>query len=56
MELARELWLALPEFGQGKAIKWGRKQSKMSPGMAVLSRTGQVTLHQKWIVWEGGQS
>lgn len=32
---------------QGKAIKWGREQSKMSPGMAVPPRTLEVTVHQE---------
>lgn len=41
---------------QGKAIKWGKEQQKMSPGMAVLSRTSPVPLHQKRAVWNAGPS
>lgn len=47
MELARELWLALPEFGRARQSSGGESKSKMSPGMAVLPRTLEVTLHHE---------
>lgn len=50
MELTRELWLALPEFGRAGQSSGGEKreqeQSKMSPGMAVLLGTDEVPQHQ----------
>ena len=55
MELARELWLALPEFGRARQSSGG-EQSKMSPGMAELPRAGEVSLHQGRTVRVGEES
>lgn len=41
---------------QGKAIKWGKEQSKMSPGMAGLPRTVEVSVHQKRPSFAGEKS